>query len=196
MRHNATDNKAYAEYYLKKHGALYRKLLPVDVPFHYIAKVLCKGRVLDLGCGPGRYLKFFKDAIGVDHNKYLVQYAQAQGLNALQTQDFLQLFPKGPAFDTMLCSHVLEHMPILDAIDLLKTYLPYLKKQGRLVVILPHGKSYKNDPTHVVDFKMSHMQMVAKELNMLLLRQIFYPFPKFFSKYLVNDVIYVLAFSQ
>ncbi len=196
MGANATNTKAYAEYYLKKYNALYRKLLPVDVVFHYIANILCKGRVLDVGCGPGRYLKFFKDALGVDHNKYLVKYAQAQGLNALLPNEFTCKYPKEPAFDTLLFSHILEHMPIEDSISLIQGYLPYLEKKGRVVVILPHGKSFYNDPTHLVDFKMSHMKTLAAQLNMVLLRQIYYPFPKFFSKYLVNDVIYVLAFSQ
>jgi SAM-dependent methyltransferase len=56
---NSTKSKDYADYYLKKFNIWYRKVLPVDVPFSFIAKRACCGKILDIGCGPGRYLKFF-----------------------------------------------------------------------------------------------------------------------------------------
>ena len=67
--------------YLRKRsilGLIYRK--------YYLYPVLqkqLKGNVLDLGCGVGDYLKFNRDAIGVDVNKENIKYLNSINVKAL-----------------------------------------------------------------------------------------------------------------
>jgi len=97
---NSTKSKDYADYYLKKFNIWYRKVLPVDVPFSFIAKRACCGKILDIGCGPGRYLKFFKNAVGVDHNKIFIEYAKKNGFEAYLINEFKHKFDS-LLFDTV-----------------------------------------------------------------------------------------------
>lgn len=190
---NSTKSKDYADYYLKKFNIWYRKVLPVDVPFSFIAKRACCGKILDIGCGPGRYLKFFKNAVGVDHNKIFIEYAKKNGFEAYLINEFKHKFDS-LLFDTLLFSHILEHMNFENAILLIKEYLPYLNKNGRIVIVLPDGKSYQNDPTHVLNFTPVEVKLLAKELGLTFKKVFYHPFPKAFGKWLVNDAIYILNF--
>jgi len=57
-----------------------------------------KGRVLDIGCGPGRVMLTLKenglDAVGVDHSENMVFIARQRGLNAYQL-DVNHTLPEG-----------------------------------------------------------------------------------------------------
>ena len=187
-----TNTHQYTKYYMKKYNIWYRKLFPVDIPFKFIAKACCKGRILDVGCGPGRYLAFFKnDAVGVDHNKDFVAYAQNQGFNSYFSEDFLK---KGiqVKFDTLLFSHILEHMNLQEGIKLINTYLPYLKKNGRIVIIVPHGYCFENDPTHVLYYDFNRVEELASKIHYRIKRNFYHPFPDWLSKWLITDGIYIL----
>lgn len=52
-------------------------------------------------------------------------------------------------FDTILASHVLEHLELDQQLDVLAECARVLKPQGRLQVNYPLGKNYRADPTHV-----------------------------------------------
>lgn len=190
---NSTNSKDYADYYLKKFNIWYRRFLPIDVPFNFVAKMACFGKILDIGCGPGRYLKFFKNAVGIDHNNLFIEYAKENGFEAYLNSEFKEKFNYF-FFDTLLFSHILEHMNFEQAILLVKEYLPYLKKNGRIVIVLPDGRSYYNDPTHVLNFTPVEVKLLAKALDLTYKKVFYHPFPKFFGKWLVNDAIYILNF--
>jgi 2-polyprenyl-3-methyl-5-hydroxy-6-metoxy-1,4-benzoquinol methylase len=145
----------------------WKRTLDVQRPYRANLKRLGIDNVLDVGCGIGRNLQNLSrisvSAVGVDHNEYSVEEANNRGFTAFTLEDFKQQYTAAkPAFDSILVSHVLEHMPEGDAVEVLKDYLPYLKPGGKIVVITPQEAGYKTDPTHVnfVDLDMSQRIMV------------------------------------
>lgn len=191
MNINSTSNHEYTEYYLKKYNIWYRRLFPIDIPFKFIAKSCCRGKILDIGCGPGRYLSFFPDrAVGVDHNKDFVEYTRERGFHTFYSKDFLDTNKE--EFDTLLFSHILEHMNFQEGITLIKTYLPFLRKEGRIVIIVPHGYCFKNDPTHILYYDKYKIDELAFNINLKVTKSFYHPFPDFLSKWFITDGIYIL----
>lgn len=195
LNSNSTSNHEYTKYYLGKYNIWYRRLFPIDIPFKFIAKSCCRGKILDIGCGPGRYLSFFKDkAIGVDHNKDFVAYTRERGFKTFYSKDFLA--DNKEVFDTLLFSHILEHMNLEEGVALVKTYLPFLKKYGRIVIIVPHGYCFRNDPTHVLYYDKNKVEELAYALNYKIKKKFYHPFPDWLSRYLITDGIYILEKNE
>jgi SAM-dependent methyltransferase len=100
-------------------------------------------RVLDLGCGAGRFLTALKDAgadpVGVEIAEAAAERARATGVEVrLVEPDGTLPFGHGE-FDLVWCSEVLEHVP--DALALLQETRRVLKRDGRLLLTVPyHGR--------------------------------------------------------
>ena len=117
-------------------------------PYRWNLRRLDLGRVLDVGCGVGRCLAFLDgNGVGVDHNPTSVAECRARGFQAHTPEEFgaLEFEP----FDTLLLSHVLEHLDPESGESLLRTYLPHVRSGGRIVVITPQEAGQRSDPTHV-----------------------------------------------
>lgn len=187
----STNSKEYTKYYLNKFNIWYRRLFPVDIPFKYIAKSCCKGKILDIGCGPGRYLAFFPDrAIGVDHNMDFIEYTHKRGFTSYHTSELHNI--ENQKFDTLLFAHILEHMCMYDGETLINTYIKYLNKNGRIIIIVPHGYCYNNDPTHVLYYGPEQVEMLSNRIGFHIRKSFYHPFPDFLSKYFITDGIYIL----
>jgi ADP-heptose:LPS heptosyltransferase/predicted SAM-dependent methyltransferase len=111
------------------------------------------GRVLDLGCGPG---KVYPHAIGID-NKI---DAKLFGIKvdpdiAVESCERMEFLADGAA-DTVYSSHLLEH--IVDHVGALKEWWRLVKPGGYLVLYLPHRDHYPRigqdggNPDHKHDF--------------------------------------------
>jgi SAM-dependent methyltransferase len=100
-------------------------------------------RVLDLGCGAGRFLAALRDAgadaVGVEIAEAAVQRARATGAEVrIVEPDGSLPFGHGE-FDLVWCSEVLEHVP--DVSQLLFEVRRVLKRDGRLLLTVPyHGR--------------------------------------------------------
>jgi SAM-dependent methyltransferase len=100
-------------------------------------------RVLDLGCGAGRFLTALKDAgadpVGVEIAEAAAERARATGVEVrLVEPDGTLPFGHGE-FDLVWCSEVLEHVP--DTLGLLHETRRVLKPGGRLLLTVPyHGR--------------------------------------------------------
>jgi SAM-dependent methyltransferase len=102
-------------------------------------------RVLDLGCGSGRFVAALRDAgaepVGVEIAEAALERARAVAPGA----DLRLLGPDGSlplehgSVDLVWCSEVLEH--VADGLQLLHEVRRVLRPQGRLLVTVPyHGR--------------------------------------------------------
>ncbi len=113
---------------------------------------LFKGNVIDFGCGVGNYLVGLKniDCLGLDVNPYSIEECKKKGIRAEiydhEKDDYgFTTIPTG-AYNTMLISHVLEHLDnpneiltkILVACDKLKI--------ERIIIKVPSKKGFNLFP--------------------------------------------------
>lgn len=97
-------------------------------------------RVLDVGCGFGQALEYFRNKMlvpfGIDPAPEAVRHAQSLGLNVVEAGiDALQIF--GQRFDLVSMFHVVEHVadPIL-ALETIRSSV--LTENGHLIVEVPN----------------------------------------------------------
>lgn len=99
-------------------------------------------RILDLGCGNGRYMLTLQKAgwevYGCDLSKSGITIAAQQGLNVFHGTLPEAKFPSS-FFDAVRLDHVFEH--IEDPAELLKEIRRVLKPFGALVIRVPNGES-------------------------------------------------------
>jgi SAM-dependent methyltransferase len=137
----------YQEYleYLKsrsKIGLLYRKF--------WLYPRICNhltGRVLDVGCGIGDFVKFRNKTTGTDINPEIVQFCKMQGLDVIQMAIDTLPFLSGE-FDSVLLDNVLEH--IEQPAPLIEEVYRVLKPSGTFVIGVPGIKGYLKDPDHKI----------------------------------------------
>lgn len=144
------------------------------------------GHVLDIGCGVGRNLINIGGsghAVGVDHNEYSVEVARSRGLIAFTPEEFhASSYAKPSAYDSLLLSHVAEHMRSEEVVSVLKEYMRYLRPGARVVLITPQEAGYKSDPSHVEFMDFEALTSILIEVGVSVLRQYSYPLPRILGK--------------
>ena len=100
-------------------------------------------RILDLGCGPGRDLRTFRDrgheAIGVDGAEAFVRIARAETGCAVWHQNFLSLDLPEAHFDGVFANAALFHTPRAGLPGVLTAIRRGLKPHGVLFCSNPRG---------------------------------------------------------
>jgi 2-polyprenyl-3-methyl-5-hydroxy-6-metoxy-1,4-benzoquinol methylase len=100
------------------------------------------GRLLDVGCGSGGWLRFMKslgwNVEGVDFDPVAVAAASKQGLTVHSGSLPDQAFEPA-SFDAVTLSHVIEH--VHDPLALLTECNRILKPDGNLVLLTPNNQS-------------------------------------------------------
>ena len=109
-------------------------------------------RVLDFGCGRGKYLRCFTslgcEVTAVDANPAYVAEAKKNGFSALSSDEFLGCDPS--AFDVVFLSHVIEHLAPEILFQLIPRLCGKLSIDGRLVIVTPTpGERFYHDFSHV-----------------------------------------------
>jgi len=101
--------------------------------------------VLEIGCGTGRYAKFFKkDAyIGVDITPKFINYAKRKSNYDFRIMDIRKLSFKNGSFDKVFSIGVLHHLNERDLLKTLQEVKRVLKPGGKLLVMedIPIPKS-------------------------------------------------------
>jgi SAM-dependent methyltransferase len=102
----------------------------------HILPMVATERTLDLGCGPGEYLKFCAHgSVGVDLAPGLLKLARGRSGNGVLADLNRDLPVRDSTFARVLCVHTLEHV---DApISLLRTCHRILSTGGKLILALP-----------------------------------------------------------
>ncbi|MBY0369831.1 class I SAM-dependent methyltransferase, partial [bacterium] len=145
----STQSLEYARFLARE--PFWRRFLGVQLPYRWNIRRLNLGFVLDVGAGAGRNLMHLRgNGIGVEPNPHSVFEMRARGLTAYTVEEFFaSSYAKKGCFDSLLLSHVLEHLAPMDAVALLKRYAPFVRPGGKVVIITPQAKGYASDPTHL-----------------------------------------------
>lgn len=144
-----TNEKSYADYLMSQENVLWKRLLRVQLPYSINLRLMRLGRTLDIGCGIGRNLRHLQNSAGVDHNASCVAICRQQGLSAFLPDELHKEIQLIGTFDSLLLSHVVEHMTLNEGVETIKQYIPYLKPYAKIVVITPQKAGQKSDKTHV-----------------------------------------------
>ena len=108
-------------------------------------------KVLDYGCGPGKYLRLFRslgaEVVGVDLNPQYVK----DGLNAgfsMQLANETTFVSK--QFDVIFLSHLIEHLEPDVLISLVPKLCEWLNDGGKLIIVTPTlGERFYHDVSHI-----------------------------------------------
>jgi len=195
---NDTQGADYTERLITAEGARWKQVLDVQRLYRRNLARTCIGQVLEVGCGVGRCLRALPGrSLGVDHNEASVQVARSRGHQAMTTEEFLASDrAKEGAFDTLLLAHVLEHMDETGGDELVTSYLPYVRRGGRVVAITPQERGYPTDPTHVrwVDFTV--LDAMSSRLGLRPMQRRSFPFPRPVGRiFTYNEFVYVAELS-
>ncbi len=124
---------------------------------NFIIKNIGSGsRVLNVGCGDGyvdRFLKKkFKKVYSIDINKSDLKIAKSINpeKNVIYKEESASNLPfKNDFFDAVVCTELIEHIP--DDKKVIKEIYRVLKKNGRLMLTIPHKKyNFSYDPINYI----------------------------------------------
>lgn len=153
-----------------------------------------KDKVLDAGCGIGEMTERIPNCVGIDINKYCVDYCKSKGLIVYKA-DILNTPFKDKSFDTVICFHVLEHLKRPE--DAIKEMYRTLKLNGKLIIVVPTECGYRKDKTHKTFLLKETLKELLIKNNFKIKRIYYYPFSsKFFRERLPMNVLRVIAIKE
>lgn len=178
------EDREYADRLVQLQEVRWKRLLDVQAPYRWSLRRLELGFTLEIGCGIGRNLAHLHgNAIGVDLNPYCVEEARRRGFGAFTPEQFAASeWGRLQLFDTLLMSHVAEHMRRGELIELLRSYLDAVRAGGRVVLITPQEAGFRSDPTHVEFMDLTTLRAVADELGLEQERDASFPLPRAFGR--------------
>lgn len=142
---------------------------------HVLERLVPSDRLVDLGCGDGRFLakasRIAETAIGVDLNRQAVETVQQRGLKALHVTAFAD-FATGHTgeFDVVTGFQVLEHVP--DVTRFVSAAMSCLRPAGRLFLSVPNPNRVlrqgfqvlDNPPHHVTRWREPQLRVLAARM--------------------------------
>lgn len=173
-----TSQQTYTKRLQKLQGKKWKEKLDVQRPYRWNIRRLKLGNTLDIGCGIGRNLENLnKNSVGLDHNLHSIKVSKSKGLLAFTPNQFKKSpYNKKGSFDSILLAHVIEHLKPVEAKQIISEYLPYLKKNGRVVIICPQEKGFSSDETHVTFFNAQSIASLLKSLGLSIEKTYSFPF--------------------
>lgn len=136
--------------------------------YHATAR-LCRGRVIELGCGEGDLTRKIHDrgleVMGVDISREKIQKARElhPGITFLDC-DICALDLPPQSFDTVVIAEVLEHVDEKVGAEMLRRAWSFLRPRGRLVVSVPNEDCIPH-PHHVRVFDRRGLKRLLAPLG-------------------------------
>ena len=191
----STQDRNYTARLITKGNTWWKRVLDVQAPYRWNLKRLNPGFVLDIGCGTGRHLtNLGGNGVGIDHNPHSVEYARQRGLQAFTPDEFQKSEFNRPArFDSLLLSHVAEHMRMEDLTSLLRSYAELIRPGGQMILICPQEAGFKSDPTHVEYMDLPCLSSAARAIGFELMKAYSFPLPRAFGKVFIHNEWVVVA---
>lgn len=181
----STKNEDYTKRLVDR-SVWWKRLLDVQRPYRIHLQRLRLGSVLEIGCGIGRNLVNLgpgSPSIGIDHNPNSVAVAVSRGLIAFTPEQFSgSHYAQPSSFDSLLVSHVAEHMGRGQMVLLLKEYFVYLRAGARVVIITPQEAGYRSDPTHVEFMDFEGLAAIIRDAGLIEVTHYSFPLPRLFGK--------------
>ena len=117
----------------------------------------CKGdTIIDVGCGTGELTSYLKDALpapeiwGSDISEVALELARAKTKKVFyENQPIESPDEYEDYFDTVICSHTLEHLQ--DPSILLEKFKRILKPKGIVIIVLPLNDEPYHEHFHIFD---------------------------------------------
>jgi len=192
---DTTRDAAYARRLSDLQSVRWKRALSVQRPYRWNLRRLHLGRTLDVGCGIGRNLENLDgNGVGVDHNVEAVANCRARGFVAYTADGFPDSADaKRGDFTSLLFAHVLEHMGRDDATTLVREYLPYLARPGKVVCITPQERGHASDPTHVDFMDTDAIAGIVDDCGLAVERSYSFPFPRRFGRLFTYNEFVVVA---
>lgn len=178
-----TESIEYRDRLVRLQTARWKRWLHVQAPYRWHIRRMATGTTLKVGRGIGRNLAYLRgNAVGIDHNPACVEEARRQGLPALTPKEFRRAV-RQEQFDNLLFSHVLEHMTLEQARNLVIEYAPRLASGGRVIVITPQELGQGSDPAHVTFLDFGKLAALAATTGFRAERAYSFPFPRSVGKW-------------
>ncbi len=161
-------------------NAGWKRVLDVQAPYRWNIRRLGLGFTLDIGCGIGRNLLHLDlQGVGVDHNANSVAAAQRSGCTAYTSEDFARSeYARPSCFDSLLLAHVVEHMSLEQACDLVSQHLGFVRTGGKVVLIAPQEAGYRSDETHLEFMDFEKLESIFARVGVTHEHSYSFPFPR------------------
>jgi len=192
---NDASDAQYAERLLRLQGVWWKRLLDVQRPYRWNLSRLQPGFTLDIGCGVGRNLKNLSgNGVGIDTNEFAVKIARSRGYTAFTPSAFYESEYKRPgAFDSLLLSHVLEHVSSEEASNLVRQYIEFVRPGGQLIIETPQELGFRSDPSHETFTDFDAIEGLCNDWDVTVERRFSFPLPRVFGHVFVYNEFVVIA---
>ena len=191
----ATADAGYAHRLERLQRARWKRVLDVQAPYRWHIRHLRLGRTLDVGCGIGRNLAHLNgNGVGVDHNPESVEMARGRGLIAYTLDEWSHaLEAEAGSFDTMLLSHIIEHMSEAEAEAIVSRYIKFIRPGGKVVFITPQERGYAAEATHVRLVGFPELERLCQKLGLIVDLRRSFPFPRAAGRLFAYNEFVVVA---
>jgi SAM-dependent methyltransferase len=173
-----TESAEYTQLLAELQGSRWKRYVPN--PYRWFLRHCHLGFTLDIGSGIGRGLSYLDGhGVGVEHNQASVEISRQRGFTTFLPDEFLTSEYAVPGrFDALLSAHVIEHLTPSDATEMLRTYLPYVRPGGRVVLITPQERGFERMPAHITFTDTEHLVALCDEAGLLVERTRSFPLPR------------------
>lgn len=181
---------------VKKKGESYLESPFEETSHSYYLKYL-KEPILEIGCGNGDLLSFLKmnnfdSLMGVDINKDLVKHCKERNLDVKEC-DMLNLKFTDSKFNSVLCHHVFEHLPIDQQVPAINEIKRVLKENGLFIISVPSWKSSDawDDYSHVHPYTSKSIKGLLEDTGFEIIEFIYVPYGTFMARRFNLDKILI-----